>query len=84
MSVVGQITHAQIVLPNDTSNLRRPSMWLSFTNSGVQTITIDTVGDATGNEVNVTLTLPSGLYPISAKRVYATGTTVTNIVEYWV
>lgn len=79
MGVVGKPNHAQVVVPSDTAPLRVPSTHLSFVNTGTQTLAIDTVG----GETNVSVTLPSGLWPICATKVYATGTTVTGIVEYW-
>ena len=79
MSVLGLLSHAQAVAPSDSSNLHNPSQWLSFVNSGTQTLTIDTPGGETG----VSILLPSGMWPISASKVYATGTTVTSIVSYW-
>lgn len=79
MSNVPSPAHAAAVTPSDSANLSIPAAWLSFTNSGTQTLKIDTVG----GEVGVTITLPSGMYRIPAKKVYATGTTVTNIVQYW-
>ncbi len=79
MAVVGKPNHAQAVVPNDAAPLPVPSTHLSFANTGTQTLTIDTVG----GETNVSLVLPSGMWPICAAKVYATGTTVTDIVEYW-
>lgn len=79
MAVVGKPNHAQAVVPSDTDALRVPSTHLSFANTGAQTLLIDTVG----GEIGVSITLPSGMWPICATKVYATGTTVTDIVEYW-
>lgn len=79
MSVVGKPNHALNVTPSDTVPLRVPSAWLSFVNTGTQTLTVDTVGGETG----VSIVLPTGMWRICATKVYATGTTVTDIVEYW-
>lgn len=79
MATLGPLRHAQSVTPSDTLPLRWPSLYLSFTNSGTQTLTIDTPGGETGVEI----TLPSGMWPICAIKIHATGTTVTNIVQYW-
>ena len=79
MSVVGKPNHAQVVVPSDTEPLRVPSTHLSFVNTGTQTITIDTIG----GEAGIAIALPSGMYPLCASKVYATGTTVTDIVQYW-
>jgi hypothetical protein len=71
--------HAAAVTPSDTVTLPSGSAWLSFANSGTQTLIIDTVG----GEVGVSILLPSGMWPIRAAKVRATGTTVTSIVAYW-
>ena len=70
--------HAQAITPTDASALQAATEYISFTNSGTQVLVIDTVGSETG----VTITLPSGMYPIRARKVHA-ATTVTNIVGYW-
>jgi hypothetical protein len=51
--------------------------WISFANSGVQVLVIDTVG----GDLAVSILLPSGMWPIRAAAVYST-TTVTSIVGY--
>lgn len=71
--------HAFSVTPSDTVLLPRLSDWLSFANSGAQTLKIT---DAGGNVVS--LTLPAGMYPIRASQVWSTGTTVTAIVAWWI
>jgi hypothetical protein len=73
------MNHVAVVTPSDTQNLPCGSMWLSFVNSGAQTLVITTMGGETAS-----LVLPSGMYPIHASKVWATGTTVTNIVTYWI
>lgn len=70
--------HAAAVTPSDTLPLTAASTWLSFANSGTQTLKITTVS----GEV-ISITLPSGMYPLRASQVWSTGTTVTNIVGYW-
>lgn len=71
--------HAAPITPSDTLPLQGATAWISFVNSGVQTLTIVTVGGE-----QVTLTLPSGMYPIRASKVLNTGTTVTGIMGWWV
>jgi hypothetical protein len=74
----GSMNHAVAIDPSDTQNLPCGSMWLSFVNSGAQTLTITTVGGET-----TLVVLPSGVYPIHAIKIWKTGTTVSNIVTYW-
>ena len=69
--------HAAVVTPSDTAGIQS-SNYLSFVNSGTQTLTITTVGGEM-----VTMTLPSGMWPIRANKVWSTGTTVTSIVAFW-
>jgi hypothetical protein len=71
--------HAQIITPSDSAGLGYATEFISFTNSGVQTLKVDTVG----GEVGVSLILPTGQYRMRVTKVYATGTNVTNIVGYW-
>jgi hypothetical protein len=71
--------HAILVTASDTVNLPCASSYLSFTNSGVQTIHLTMEG---GEDITITA-LPSGMYALRASRVWSTGTTVTNIVAYW-
>lgn len=70
--------HALAITPSDSQPLPSGSAYLSFTNSGTQVLVIDTVG----GEQNVSITLPSGMYPIRATKIHA-ASTVTNIVAYW-
>lgn len=83
MATLGKLKHAQAVTPNDTLGLRHPSMYLSFMGVsgavGVATVYVDTIG----GESNVGITLPAGMYPICATKVYNTNTTATDIVAYW-
>ena len=71
--------HAAPVTPSDTQNLPNGSDYLSFVNSGSQTLKITTLG----GEVVSGIVLPSGMYPIRATQVWATGTTVTSVFTYW-
>jgi hypothetical protein len=75
------LTHAANVTPSDTLDLPAVSSYLSFTNSGAQTLTITTLG---GETLTITGLATGVLHPIRAKRVWSTGTTVTNIVAYWI
>jgi hypothetical protein len=70
--------HAANVTPSDSASLPAGSNYLSFANSGTQTLHITTVG---GEDVSILL--PSGMWPIRASKVWSTGTTVTGIVCYW-
>jgi hypothetical protein len=70
--------HAVPVVPSDSAGLPAGSDYLSFVNSGTQTLQITTVG----GEV-LSIILPSGMWPIRATQVWSTGTTVTSIVCYW-
>lgn len=71
--------HCASVTASDTVKLPRLSDWLSFVNSGAQTIQIS---DADGNKVNLGA-LPSGMYPIRATQVWSTNTSVTSITMWW-
>lgn len=72
--------HAANVTPSDTQNLPAGTDYVSFINSGTQTIQITTLG----GEIIALSGLASGaLHPIRATRVWATNTTVTNVVVYW-
>jgi hypothetical protein len=75
----GSMNHGAAVIPSDTQDLPCGSMWLSFVNSGSQTLHVTTTG---GEELSGII-VPSGVYPYHVKRVWATGTTVTNIFTYW-
>jgi hypothetical protein len=83
LAVIGKPNHALGVLPSDTFNLPFPSQFLSFVGASggvtLGTVTVDTVG----GEIGVAITLPAGLWPICARKIYATGTTATDIVEFW-
>ena len=78
MSIISR--HAINVTPSDTADLPSTSDYLSFTNSGTQTIQITTLG---GETLTITGLATNVLHPVRAKRVWSTGTTVTNIVAYW-
>ena len=71
--------HAQVVSTSDTLNHAFVTSYIAFTNSGTQTLKIDTAG----GEIGVSIVLPSGMWPIAAKKIYTTGTTVTTIVAFW-
>lgn len=72
-------TGCAAITPHDTDELTKYARALSFSNSGAQTLKITTLE---GNDVTLT-GLPTGIYPIAAKRVFSTGTTVTNVAAYW-
>jgi hypothetical protein len=73
------LTNAAPVTPSDSTSLPGGSTWLSFVNNGAQTLQITTVG----GQVVPGIILPSGMWPIRAQKVWASGTTVTNVVAYW-
>ncbi len=70
--------HALAVVPSDSVDIGHVTNYLSFVNSGTQTLRITTMG---GEDVSILL--PSGMWPIRAARVWSTGTTVTSIMAYW-
>lgn len=70
--------HAIAISPSDDGELGFCTEWICFVNSGTQTLTIDTPG----GEKQVSITLPSGMWPIRAVKVWSTGTTVTDIVGF--
>lgn len=72
--------HAVNVTPSDTQGLPAGSDYLSFTNTGTQTITITTLG---GEMVTLSGLAGGILHPIRATRIWNTGTTVTNVAAYW-
>jgi hypothetical protein len=71
--------HAAVVTPSDTTDLTVVSDYISFANSGAQTLQVTMLG----GEIVSGIVLPSGMYHLMVRRVWASGTTVTNIVEYW-
>ncbi len=62
------------ITPHDTNALTQPTRLLAVGVAG--TVKVDFYEGGTG----ITLTLPSGVFPLRVKRVYATGTTATGIV----
>lgn len=68
-------THAVVVVPSDTVDL--PIVAGALYIGGAGDVTVDTLG----GETNVTLkAVPLGRLRLAVTRVYATGTTATNIV----
>jgi hypothetical protein len=83
MPTLGKLKHARGVTPSDINPLPHPSTHLSF-GSGSGAISGGTlVIDSVGGEIATSISLPAGLWPICATKVYATNTTATNIVAYW-
>jgi hypothetical protein len=79
MADLANPNHAAAVTVPGSGKVAIPgTSWLSFANSGSQILVIDAVG----GEQQVSITLPSGMWPIRAAAVYST-TTVTAIVAYW-
>lgn len=68
---------AAITVPGSGKPAIAGTLWLSFANSGSEVLVIDTVG----GEEAVSITLPSGVWPIRAAAV-CSSTTVTNFVGY--
>lgn len=68
--------NAAEVVPNNSVDLTTYSRGLIIGVAG--TIKVDTVGGNT-----VTITAVAGILPIRVKRVYATGTSASNIVAIW-
>lgn len=80
----GPYTAALAVTPADGADLTPPTVALPAACRALVigvggTVTVDLPNGGTG----VQLTLPAGLFMISVKRVYATGTAATNIVALW-
>jgi hypothetical protein len=73
----GPANNAAVVTPNNSTDLTYASRALVVGVAG--TITVDMVGIGT----NIELTVEAGVLPIRVTRVYATGTTATNIVALW-
>jgi hypothetical protein len=75
------MNHAAVISPNDNADLPGGgTIYLSFVNTGgAQTLQISTIS----GEI-VSIVLPSGMYPIRAKRVWQSGTSCTAIVGYWI
>jgi hypothetical protein len=71
--------HAAPITPSDDVDCPATT-WISFSQSGSQTLRITTVG---GDELTITGLAGGVLHPIRAKRVWSTGTTVTTIVGWW-
>ena len=78
MSLNAQPAYVFAITPSDTLNLPFVTKWISFANTGTQTLAIDSAG----GQINVSIILPAGQWRIAAKKVYSTGTTVTSIVGY--
>ena len=62
------------ITPNDGTNLTQPCRMLAVGVAG--TVKVDFYESGAG----ITLTLPSGVFPLRVKKVYATGTSATGIV----
>jgi hypothetical protein len=79
-SLESPASHVFLITPNDGADLTTNIRAIAFATAG--TLKITTLGGET-------VTIPSGvlapgiIHPIRVKRVYATGTTVTNIVGVW-
>jgi hypothetical protein len=69
--------HAVVVTPNDKADL--PAATTSIFIGGAGNLRVTMLG---GETVNFT-GLPVGWHPIRVTRVWATSTTVTNIVAVW-
>lgn len=66
---------AEAITPNDSTDLTNSTraLWIG----GAGNVKVDTVG---GDTVTLVGALVGTIIPIRAKRVYATGTTATNLV----
>jgi hypothetical protein len=71
--------HAAAITPSDTADLAATTDFISFVNSGAQTLQVTTFS----GETLAIGALPSGQYRMRVRRVWSTGTTVTSIVGYW-
>lgn len=68
--------HAAAITPHDTNDLTNFPRALVIGTGG--TLKVDTVGGET-----VTLSVVSSILPLMVTRVYATGTTATDIIGLW-
>jgi hypothetical protein len=67
-------THAFAVIPDDATDLQQPSRCINVGITGNVLVTM------LGNEI-VTLRVAAGVtFPVRARRIWATGTTATNLV----
>jgi hypothetical protein len=70
---------AAVVTTSDTANLPVPArmLWIG----GAGNVKVDTVGGSTG--ITILAVAAGTRLPIQVKKVYATGTTATNIVALY-
>lgn len=81
-----QVTSAQVVVPNDTTNILYPGSPDGLLEAFV--LYIGTGGDirvltATGNDVVFKNVLGGTFLPVQVVRVFATSTTATDILALW-
>jgi hypothetical protein len=69
--------NAEVITPSDTVPLPSATTWIMVGTGG--TLTIDTPGGQT----KVAMTVPAGMWPIAAKKVWATGTGAINLTGFW-
>jgi len=69
--------YAEAITPSNTANLNQIS---TIYCGGAGDIKVDTEG---GNTVTFKGFLASIILPVSVKKVYATGTTATNLLATW-
>lgn len=70
--------HAAAITPSDAAALSPPSGRLFV--GGAGNLKVDTIG---GETVTFTGVVAGSLIPVRAIKVYATGTTATNIAALW-
>lgn len=78
MGLSSPVAHGAAVTPDDTDDLEWVTRCLMVGQSG--DVTCDLLG---GETITFTSLQPGSLYPFRVKRVYATGTTASNIVGLW-
>lgn len=66
---------AAAVTTSDTNNLREPSVLYSGSGGAIRVLT------AEGSDVTFSALQPGAILPVRVIRVYATGTTATNIIR---
>ncbi len=69
--------HAEVITKSDTAVLPSATSWILVGTAG--TLTIDTPG----GETQVLLNVPAGMFPIAAKKVWATGTSAAGLTGFW-
>jgi hypothetical protein len=68
--------NAEVITPSSTAPLPSATTWILVGSAGTMNI------DTPGGQKNVPLTVPAGMWPICATKVYAGGT-AAGLVGFW-